>query len=102
MGKKHAEMLLDFLRSMLEEDVEMSVRSYDDTDRMIKDFYSLRKLVGKWALPIKVSASKKTMDITFYHWTQKDEEDAKREGWDFDTIEEKDAEDDFELVEEEP
>lgn len=93
MSKKHSKILLDFLRKLLEEQIEMSFCcAYEDAGMMMRDYHSLRKIVVEYELPIKVSFSKKDMGIWLFHWTRKDEEDSKKDGLDFDDLDKTDIE----------
>jgi hypothetical protein len=92
MEKKHSQILLNFLKELLEEQIEMRRLSYSDIDKMMRDYNSLRKIVRKYELPIKVSMSKKDIEIWLFHWTKKDEGDAKKDGLDFDDLDKIDIE----------
>lgn len=76
MGKKHSQILLSFLKAVLEEKIDTRRLFYNDVDKLMKDYYSLRKIVRKYDLPIGVS--KLEMDIWLSHLTHKDVEEFKK------------------------
>jgi len=86
MTKRHSKILLDFLEAILEEGVEVQSIPFEDEDRMMRDFYSLKEIINKFELPIRVFYSKKEKNLVLFHWTKEAIEEAKKEGTDFDDL----------------
>jgi hypothetical protein len=76
MVKKHSQILLSFLKEVLEKKIDTRRFFYDDADKLMKDYYSLRNIVKRHDLPIEVS--KLEMEIWLTHLTHKDIEDFKK------------------------
>jgi len=78
--QRRCEKYINKFLKLLEDGYEAMEIQYSSRTKLEKEYDSMRNIVERRKLPIKVSRDIKHLKVWLFHWTEEDERIAKEEG----------------------